>query len=60
MDFKVIALERDEYDAWVEDMLAVEQEATAANAEAGYEAFKKMPAFLVMPLADKAWRQGQR
>ncbi|KKI84566.1 cytochrome c oxidase subunit II [Shouchella clausii] len=41
MDFKVIALERDEYDAWVEDMLAVEQEATAANAEAGYEAFQE-------------------
>ncbi|GAF14637.1 cytochrome c oxidase polypeptide II [Bacillus sp. JCM 19045] len=41
MDFKVIALERDDYDAWVEDMTAVEAEETAANAEAGYEVFQE-------------------
>ncbi|MFB4211001.1 cytochrome c oxidase subunit II [Shouchella sp. JSM 1781072] len=41
MDFKVIALERDEYDQWVEDMQGVEAEETAANAEAGYEVFQE-------------------
>ncbi|WZY01051.1 cytochrome c oxidase subunit II [Bacillus sp. FSL W7-1360] len=40
MDFKVIALERDEYDAWVADMQGVEAEQTAVNAEAGYDVFQ--------------------
>ncbi|WP_078391615.1 cytochrome c oxidase subunit II [Shouchella patagoniensis] len=41
MDFKVIALERDDYDAWVEEMSAVETEDTMADAEAGYEVFQE-------------------
>lgn len=40
MDFKIIALERDEYDAWVEGMKAEVPEPTDAIAQQGREVFE--------------------
>ena len=62
MDFKVIAFERDEYDAWVEDMVAVKQDSyERPDARNKVMKFSKITAVSdVMRLVEQVQRQDQR